>query len=1023
MPRLPGREREWALLSHLLEAARTGPGRGGALLVEGAAGTGRSRLLHEAATAALGTGFSVAFGAADAYHLALPLHPLTAALGRGGQPPAGDRGRDEGGEEALLEGRVEERLRRGPLLVALDDLQWAHPQAAAALHSLVTRFAARPVVWVLARRTEEPRRPCPAERLFAALRDAGAAEPAPLGPLPSRAVAELAAHRLGAEPEPELLAYAEGADGNPAALLALFDGLREERRTRVADGRARLTPQATEGRPPRRFAALVRRRVADLPPGTRLLLDVASVLGRACVPEDAARMLGKPTAAVLPALQEALASGLMRCEGDVLAFRHELVRQALLATLPAPLRGALHRQAARMLLARQGGVLPAAAHLVHGARRGDARAVSVLCSAATTAAATRPSAALELAQRGLEIAEPGHPVRAELARVAVEALTRSGPLPRAAALAEEALGWVPPGRQAAALRHGLGVALLLGGRPARALAVAEAALRQPGEGRTRELAERLLLVRLHALAALDAEAAAREIRREIQRRGAASPGLLCALARAQWGAGRVGEALRLARAAAEPAPAAAHPASAGAAASASPAGAAGGEDRSPFPPRLALAAMLTWLRETTEATTLLGALAEEAKHAEDAAGDAAWGTAWGTEHAGQAGHFASPGPAGHAAPPAAAGSAAGPGRDARPKAADSAGTADSAGAEGAAAAGGRPVFLGLRTLLGASLALAGGDLDEARGLATAGLAAAAEAGLPQLRPLGLRVLAEVALRRGDLPAAEEQAARLSEALAGECGEAAAGRAAPACAAWLTARIAAARRDAEGLGAALGRLHADPQGLRALLVAEPAAAAWLVRAETERGETERAAETARAAQLLAAASPEVPALLAAAAHARGVRERDQAALRRAAELHRDPWARASAEEDLGALTRGDRAGAVAGLDRALAGYARCGAERDEARVRRRLRRLGIRRRHWTQAERPASGWASLTGTERRVAALVAQGLTNRQVAGQLFLSPHTVGFHLRQIYRKLEVQSRIDLVRRYPGLAEEPRETA
>jgi DNA-binding CsgD family transcriptional regulator len=45
----------------------------------------------------------------------------------------------------------------------------------------------------------------------------------------------------------------------------------------------------------------------------------------------------------------------------------------------------------------------------------------------------------------------------------------------------------------------------------------------------------------------------------------------------------------------------------------------------------------------------------------------------------------------------------------------------------------------------------------------------------------------------------------------------------------------------------------------------------------------------------------------------------------------------------------------------------------------------------------------------VAELVAGGLTNRQAARHLFISPHTVGFHLRQIYRKLGIRSRTALV--------------
>jgi DNA-binding CsgD family transcriptional regulator len=62
------------------------------------------------------------------------------------------------------------------------------------------------------------------------------------------------------------------------------------------------------------------------------------------------------------------------------------------------------------------------------------------------------------------------------------------------------------------------------------------------------------------------------------------------------------------------------------------------------------------------------------------------------------------------------------------------------------------------------------------------------------------------------------------------------------------------------------------------------------------------------------------------------------------------------------------------------------------------------------ERPRFGWASLTATELSVATLVAEGLTNRQVAAKLYLSPHTVGFHLRQVFRKLEISSRVELAR-------------
>jgi DNA-binding CsgD family transcriptional regulator len=63
-----------------------------------------------------------------------------------------------------------------------------------------------------------------------------------------------------------------------------------------------------------------------------------------------------------------------------------------------------------------------------------------------------------------------------------------------------------------------------------------------------------------------------------------------------------------------------------------------------------------------------------------------------------------------------------------------------------------------------------------------------------------------------------------------------------------------------------------------------------------------------------------------------------------------------------------------------------------------------------ADRPAFGWNSLTESERSVADLVTGGLTNRKVAARLFLSPHTVDAHLRHIYRKLGIASRVALAR-------------
>jgi DNA-binding CsgD family transcriptional regulator len=59
-------------------------------------------------------------------------------------------------------------------------------------------------------------------------------------------------------------------------------------------------------------------------------------------------------------------------------------------------------------------------------------------------------------------------------------------------------------------------------------------------------------------------------------------------------------------------------------------------------------------------------------------------------------------------------------------------------------------------------------------------------------------------------------------------------------------------------------------------------------------------------------------------------------------------------------------------------------------------------------RPPLGWESLSATERSLASIVGQGLTNREAAARLFVSPHTVDSHLRHIFRKLDINSRVEL---------------
>jgi DNA-binding NarL/FixJ family response regulator len=64
---------------------------------------------------------------------------------------------------------------------------------------------------------------------------------------------------------------------------------------------------------------------------------------------------------------------------------------------------------------------------------------------------------------------------------------------------------------------------------------------------------------------------------------------------------------------------------------------------------------------------------------------------------------------------------------------------------------------------------------------------------------------------------------------------------------------------------------------------------------------------------------------------------------------------------------------------------------------------------TARRRDVSTATELTAQERQVAGLVRQGLSNKDVAAQLFVSPRTVDFHLRNVFSKLQVSSRAELM--------------
>ncbi len=109
-----------------------------------------------------------------------------------------------------------------------------------------------------------------------------------------------------------------------------------------------------------------------------------------------------------------------------------------------------------------------------------------------------------------------------------------------------------------------------------------------------------------------------------------------------------------------------------------------------------------------------------------------------------------------------------------------------------------------------------------------------------------------------------------------------------------------------------------------------------------------------------------------------------------------------------LAAGDRSTALGQLDRAWDEYHRMGAWAWLADTQRVMREAGARRAKWSDITQAATGWNALTPAERRVALLIGTGHTNKSASTELGVSVNTVGTHLRSVFAKLNIQSRVQL---------------
>jgi DNA-binding CsgD family transcriptional regulator len=918
-PGFQGRDPELAQIRSELERLADGEETG--IIVEGAAGMGKSRLLAEVGAIARSLGMRVGASAADPSETVVELSGLLAALFNGTEPlldPSGLPTLHAQPEQRFwllrdLQQLLESSALESPLLIAVDDAQWADGGTIAALRTLPEQLMGLPIAWVIALRP--PRDPTPLVHALERLKQDWA-RTIVLGPLDDAASERLARDMLAADPDESLLELLAEADGSPFLIVETLLGLQEEKRIRVNDGRTTLI----DGGPPRRVQEKMRQRLGRLSDDASDAVTVAASLGRTFTFDELARTLGRPASDLLAPVEELLDTNLLVERDERLAFWHDITREAVRTSVPATARRALDRQAAGILL--EAGALPVevAAQLAASAGAGDEVAITTLLDAAQSLVTTNPEIAAEFGQRALEIAPPHHPQRGEIVATTAIALHIAGNSDEAIAFADRALRETLPTLQEAEVR--LSIAGMFAISPEIRIGAGQLALNLPDLSET--LHARHLACLFHNLVTAgridEARAVLGEAREltESADDARATFTLRVAESALEYVDDDFGRSLELITSAYRD-------------------GIFAGDDQ-----RLRLAHM--WHGELL---SVLDRYDEALQIATDGLAAAQRdGQGW----AGQMFETWQ----------------------------------------------GR-MFLRTGRLVEALAVLEGRFALEDGTRAAAVLDAA-----------GIVALGRIAIHTGDT----RQVRRL-EAIA----QVMLAQGTPAVrrhARWLLALFAMFGGDAD----AARRWFlspADPDG-RSILprfpvgVADEVTLARVALATKDDGLAQVALRnTRRRAEL----NPGIATIAAVAAHVRGLLDSNTAALQEAVDLlERTPrrLELAAALEDLGhALVASDRDSAIEELGRGLALYTELGASWDARRVRSRLRDLGVRRRLVT-AEPEQHGWPALTAAEKAVAQLVVEGLTNREVAERLFVSPHTVNSHLRHVFTKLGINSRVELAR-------------
>ena len=469
---LVGRSEELGRVLAALELAFTGSG--GALLLAGEAGIGKSRLAAEALTLARQRGFVTLQGAAYPLQADLAYAPVLEALRPflAGLEPGGlaalvrglpDLGRLFAGlhlpppellGDADLErtrlfeavSRLIERVAVGrPVALLVDDLHWADAASLELLHYLARGLAGQRVLLLGAYRLEEARTHPVLRTMVRSLQRLGLAEELPVGALSPEAVAALARALLGGEPPPALLgALCARAAGMPLFVTALIRGLRDTGELVRSGGTWVLGGESVTALPPV-VRDLVLARLERLDPVGRAVLELVAVADAAS-PAVLARVAGPEAGDLEPVLRQLRESGLVAEEptasGVVYRTAHPLVAEVAYGELPESRRRRLHAGVAAALEALRPGDLDRLAHHYQGAawEADSGRALEVLVAAGQRAEEVHADAeAAGHFAAALALARTDRPAMvAELLESLGHARSRAGQLAAAVAAWSEA---------------------------------------------------------------------------------------------------------------------------------------------------------------------------------------------------------------------------------------------------------------------------------------------------------------------------------------------------------------------------------------------------------------------------------------------------------------------------------------------------------------------------------------------------------------------------------------------------------